>query len=123
MIKSIFSCQIQKEKYFTNRYNSIFINHHPCHKNNTCPDKYVFNNFCDSKSLRVIKTIRVRLIWLLKLLKDESVNFKIVHLVRDPRPVYKSYQKLGWVLSYEDCNAALQDLIVGELIQREYPER
>ena len=49
---------------------------------------------CLKSKVRIIKTIRTRLTWLVDIL-EEFPNLKIVHLVRDPRAVVNSLIRVG----------------------------
>ena len=49
---------------------------------------------CLKSKVRIIKTIRTRLVWLLDIL-EEFPTLKIIHLVRDPRAVVNSLIRVG----------------------------
>ncbi|CAL4137318.1 unnamed protein product, partial [Meganyctiphanes norvegica] len=82
------------------------------------------NAACRKQPIRVIKTIRTRVSWLPALLQDSSLNFKVIHLVRDPRASLISGWKRGWKTSAEkSCKDIGEDLINGQILKDTYPGR
>lgn len=79
---------------------------------------------CQRHPIRVVKTIRTRVAWLVPLLSDPTLDIKVIHLVRDPRPSLISAWSLGWNSSAQDtCKDIDQDMAAGRMLAKLYPER
>ncbi|XP_064111789.1 carbohydrate sulfotransferase 1-like [Macrobrachium nipponense] len=79
---------------------------------------------CLQEPLRIIKTIRTRLQWTKELLEDESLDMKVIHLVRDPRGSLTSMDELEWNVTTQDiCHRIEDDLQQRAEMERLYPDR
>lgn len=79
---------------------------------------------CLQEPLRIIKTIRTRLQWTKELLEDESLDMKVIHLVRDPRGSLTSMEELEWNVTTQDiCHRIEDDLKQREEMELLYPDR
>ncbi|XP_042242250.1 carbohydrate sulfotransferase 4-like isoform X2 [Homarus americanus] len=125
-LQGIFTCNIsdvllkgfRKEPKFTIRHNYI----HTCGKD--CFKPKQLNQACRSEPIRVVKTIRTRLSWLLPLLNDSSSRVKVIHLVRDPRGALISAWKIKWTISSSvSCCDIRKDLYSGKDILQVFPNR
>ncbi|XP_042891617.1 carbohydrate sulfotransferase 3-like [Penaeus japonicus] len=125
--KQIFTCNIRsallkplmKESRFTirNSYRSL------CKSNGTCYDPVEMNRVCSQHSMRIVKTIRTRVAWLVPLLKDPDIDLKILHLVRDPRASVISAAKQWDVRPERKCANLEEDLQSGRLLNDLFPGR
>lgn len=53
-------------------------------------------DLCEQKEAVLVKTIRVRLSLMKTMMKDRSLNLKLIHLVRDPRGIMNSLAHVKW---------------------------
>jgi len=65
--------------------------------------KYI-QNACRLFPFQVMKTVRLRMNLIEPLLKDESLNLKVVLLVRDPRGMYESRMRRDFCPGNPDCD-------------------
>ena len=99
-------------------------------------------NYCINKHLRVkcidtrvraVKTVRGTMDEAEVLLENDP-NFKVVHLLRDPRGVTRSRMGATWSRGFYDahkeertahvyCTTALQDYKTSERLRKKYPQR
>ena len=86
---------------------------------------------CLKSKVRIIKTIRTRLTWLLDIL-EEFPSLKIIHLVRDPRAVVNSLIRVGECkvnnggvpgCSHYFCSAMEEDLSTFKILKMLYQGR
>ncbi|KAB0789967.1 hypothetical protein PPYR_15747 [Photinus pyralis] len=68
-----------------------------------CWDPMFLSEFCKLFPFQSIKVVRLRLELTEELLKDESLNVRILLLVRDPRGTLQSRKHTTWCLGFPDC--------------------
>ncbi|XP_068214700.1 carbohydrate sulfotransferase 1-like isoform X4 [Palaemon carinicauda] len=79
---------------------------------------------CRNATVRIIKVIRSRMAWIEDLLKDDSLNVKLIYLTRDPRATLASYRHMGWNNSpARQCHDMDQDLQTFARFAHLYPGR
>ncbi|XP_068232384.1 carbohydrate sulfotransferase 1-like [Palaemon carinicauda] len=77
---------------------------------------------CRNSSVRIIKVIRCRVAWIEDLLKDDSLNIKVIYLTRDPRGTLASYRTRQWENSpSEQCTKMEEDMRNLERFAKLYP--
>ena len=86
---------------------------------------------CMKSKFRIVKSIRIRLTWLLDIL-EEFPTLKIIHLVRDPRAVVNSLIRVGECKVQHDgvpgcshyfCSAMEEDLSTFKILKMLYLDR
>ena len=97
-----------------------------------------FNTACQAKSLRIAKTVRASMASMEHLL--ESIpNFRVIHLIRDPRPValsrinYPNKAVVSIAAGNDDftivreaemyCKIVVDDIRAKQLLEQKYPGR
>lgn len=55
---------------------------------------------CRTYPMMIVKTIRTRLEWITSLMDDTELGLRVIHLVRDPRPVRMSQKRLLFSSDY-----------------------
>lgn len=98
------------------------------HKNKTlkktCVNRMELHKLCRSAPIRIVKVIRARLSWIETFLQDPLLNFKVIHLVRDPRGSLNSIRKFGWVKDPPiRCGDLENDLITYDNFHKRFPSR
>ncbi|XP_068214699.1 carbohydrate sulfotransferase 1-like isoform X3 [Palaemon carinicauda] len=79
---------------------------------------------CLNSRVRIIKVIRSRMAWVEDLLKDDTLNMKLIYLTRDPRATLSSYNQLGWGNSAPtQCGDMKKDLDTYDRFERLYPKK
>ncbi|XP_071535422.1 carbohydrate sulfotransferase 5-like [Panulirus ornatus] len=125
-LRALFTCNIdglilealKRKSRFTIRNQYIKTCKRKCFISN------LLNSACRNKPIRVVKTIRMQVAWLLPLLEDPASNVKMIHLVRDPRASLISAWKEKWDITPEkSCSRISQDLQSGRNLNKLYPER
>ena len=98
---------------------------------------HLFRQSCESRTLRAVKLVRSTMRSMEPLLRTLP-NFRVIHLVRDPRPVmlsrlrfdssglgyYSLTRKNGSIMSKEAklfCSTVLSDLRLSSGLQEKYP--
>lgn len=69
-----------------------------------CWEPKFLNDFCRLFPFQSMKVVRLRLALAEELLKDDSLNVKIVLLVRDPRGTIQSRKHREWCPGQPDCD-------------------
>lgn len=85
----------------------------------------ILQHICLNRPITTFKTIRLKMNTIEKLLKKRP-RLKILYLVRDPRAVYLSLQKVGWYKNYkvkDHCEILSKELNKSILLQQKYPQR
>lgn len=78
---------------------------HQCHSYpQFCWDPKFLNDFCRLFPFQSMKVVRLRLALAEELLKDDTLNVKIVLLVRDPRGTIQSRKHREWCPGQPDCD-------------------
>lgn len=125
-LRALFTCNIdglilealQKLRHFTIRHKYL----KTCKKK--CFNSHLLNSACRNESIRVVKTIRMQVTWLPPLLEDADSNLKVIHLVRDPRPMLLSTWRVGWNITQKmGCSMISHDLQTGRNLAALYPGR
>lgn len=98
------------------------------HENKTmkkvCVNRMEIHQLCRTAPIRIMKVIRARLSWIEIFLQDPLLNFKVIHLVRDPRGSLNSIRKFGWVKDPPiRCRDLENDLITFDNFYRKFPSR
>lgn len=128
-LKAMFTCNIQGLilKAIQNSAAPIIKHNNlaPCENNTAeCLTSEQLNIKCRNNSVKIIKTIRTKVSWLLPLLDDPAINLKVIHLVRDPRGSLISNWKAGWNNTAErSCLNMRDDLNSGRNLFRLYPDK
>ena len=68
-----------------------------------CYDPDYVQNICELHPIQLVKTVRMRTRQIAPLLDDPDLNIKLIVLMRDPRAVRSSRNKLKWC-SFDACN-------------------
>ena len=106
-LKNLVSCQFNSENFgflqhVAQHSNKFLMKSHNLRLWNSCQNINILprdamclmpeylNRLCPLYPIKLIKTVRIRVKMLKDLLKDPSINFKFIVLVRDPRGVYNS---------------------------------
>ena len=89
------------------------------------------NQICSLHPIRLIKTVRLRVAKVEKLLQDPAMNLRVVLLVRDPRGVYNSRgsgRVASWCKEKEECadptvgcRDLADDIVAAEDLAARYP--
>lgn len=77
---------------------------------------------CRSKEIKVVKTIRMRVAWMIPLLNSIE-SLRIIHLVRDPRGSLLSMSHLWKAHFKSECDNLSNDLLIGKFLPSLYPNR
>ncbi|CAL4122569.1 unnamed protein product, partial [Meganyctiphanes norvegica] len=132
-IKSLFRCEIEKE--FENWFKANpdwikwwNIKAKRCYSMKTYHGKLkCFSNFnikqdCEESNAIIMKVIRARMSWIEPFILDQSLNLKIIHIVRDPRASIKSIMQFnGWNKDAKyRCGHLHQDMKVYKTLQDKY---
>ena len=97
-----------------------------------CINKYL-KEPCKKTQTRAIKTVRGTMDEA-EVLLEKDPNFKVIHLLRDPRGVTRSRMKATWSRGFYDahkedriahvyCTTALHDYMTSERLRDKYPNR
>lgn len=80
---------------------------------------------CRTFPMMVVKTIRARLEWIMSLMDDKELGLRVIHLVRDPRPVRMSLRRLSFGGEYTAaaCDNMLKDMKFKEEMEKRYSAR
>ncbi|XP_069100947.1 carbohydrate sulfotransferase 4-like isoform X2 [Argopecten irradians] len=83
---------------------------------------------CESSTIRVIKTIRVRMKRTVQSLLERIPGLKVIHLFRDQRPRLLSAERTPTMLFHSlqttaksECSNALDDIVIHQELERTYP--
>jgi hypothetical protein len=98
-----------------------------------CHDPEFVGNLCSNFPIHLIKTVRLRVKELSALIENDPLitkEWKIIHLIRDPRGIMASRAGLGWCQVNPACNnvsrlcAELEDDVkLTEGLVKRYPNR
>ncbi|XP_068250034.1 carbohydrate sulfotransferase 3-like [Palaemon carinicauda] len=95
-----------------------------CHSKQACFNIPRLSKICSREPIRLVKTIRTRVSWLLPLLQDQDLNLHVIHIARDPRASIISNWKAGWNVSPKNlCEGLLEDLQYGPHLREIMPSR
>ena len=90
----------------------------------SCISHFNLTKICVESKYRILKTIRADISFLENLLKDEENNFKLVHLVRDPRGSLMSIAQFNWDKDpYNRCSTLHKDIINFNKLHLLYPTK
>ncbi|XP_066944867.1 carbohydrate sulfotransferase 5-like [Macrobrachium rosenbergii] len=80
---------------------------------------------CSNSTVRLVKVVRARMHSFSKVMADPEVNFKLVHLTRDPRGAMESISHFaGWDKDpAERCRGLEEDLDTYEVFSDRYPSK
>ncbi|KAF2368618.1 P-loop containing nucleoside triphosphate hydrolase [Trinorchestia longiramus] len=89
------------------------------------PTEELMQKLCLSATNRVLKTIKLPLVWIKNIVEDPKENVKFIHLVRDPRASFQSARKLGYLTAPEATRCLLieQDLNASAILERRHPDK
>lgn len=73
--------------------------------NKLCYDPGYVQSICSLHPINLVKTVRMRTRQIAPILDEADLNVKIIVLMRDPRAVRSSRNKIGWC-NFEACNSA-----------------
>ncbi|XP_069100945.1 carbohydrate sulfotransferase 4-like [Argopecten irradians] len=83
---------------------------------------------CESSTIRVIKTIRVRMKRTVQSLLERIPGLKVIHLFRDQRPRLLSAERTPKMLIYSlqttakrECLNVLNDIVIHQALEQAYP--
>ncbi|XP_065169716.1 carbohydrate sulfotransferase 5-like [Atheta coriaria] len=85
-----------------------------CEPSHLCWDASFLNEFCKLFPFQMMKIVRLRLKLAEELLRDESLNVKVVLLVRDPRGTLQSRKHRDWCPGNADCDKP--DLLCADMV-------
>ncbi|RXG57855.1 Carbohydrate sulfotransferase 5 [Armadillidium vulgare] len=136
-IKDIFTCNItfhHEYMKYLREYQYVLVHNkfmwNSCYANRAyCFDPNFMSQICQLTPLNVMKTVRLGLLPVDKLLSDKTLNLKVIHLVRDPRGSLHSRIKLPWCKSKicrdpkTVCDSLYTDLKLSDSFLKKYPER
>lgn len=140
-VQSIFQCQFSADYLRSINGLSGFPNDmqrnrrvwDECHYNRTlCYDPQFVGHLCSYFPVNLIKTVRLRVKELMTLMDSypSSKDWKIVHLVRDPRGIMSSREGLKWCKMMPACNSAsilctdlVEDLELIKGLRAQFPDR
>ncbi|XP_031358473.1 carbohydrate sulfotransferase 5-like [Photinus pyralis] len=95
-----------------------------------CWDPTFLREFCKLFPFQSMKVVRLRLALAEELLKDESLNVRVLLLIRDPRGTLQSRKHRDWCPGAPDCdqpNLLCEDIVADYKtairFQNEYPTR
>ncbi|XP_069982612.1 carbohydrate sulfotransferase 1 isoform X1 [Penaeus vannamei] len=96
-----------------------------CRNWDTCLTIPRLTGACRAEPTRIMKVIRLRVVWMKELLDDPRYDVKVVHLVRDPRGSLYSMAKLHLhkLMPEYHCPLIYDDLVNGPKFMAEYPGR
>ena len=99
-------------------------------KTSFCWKPDFLNKFCLLFPFQSIKTVRLRLNLTRQFIKDQSLNVRVLLLVRDPRGTIQSQKHRTWCSGNPDCEdpkLLCQDLVDDyrsfQVLKREFPDR
>lgn len=137
LLKSILTCDYSElDDYVAYMRNLTFLMQHNTRLWNSCTlnralcfDKDYLSRVCSYMPVNVLKTVRMGLSPVIKLLQDEALDLRVVHLVRDPRGCLHSRMQLSWCQSpacrdpATVCQDLLTDLTYSDWLKKNYSER
>ncbi|XP_069950453.1 carbohydrate sulfotransferase 3-like [Cherax quadricarinatus] len=90
-----------------------------------CLKKLNLREMCLLSPIRIIKVIRARMAWMKNLLSNNSLDLKIIHLIRDPRGSLYSISKFkDWNKDpHERCLGLQEDLQSFDQLSQEFPTK
>ncbi|XP_064083711.1 carbohydrate sulfotransferase 5-like [Macrobrachium nipponense] len=90
-----------------------------------CIGNLVLRETCSKSPVRFVKVVRARMHSFSKVMLDPEVNFKLIHLTRDPRGAMESIVHFaGWNKDpAERCKGLEQDLDTYEVFSDRYPSK
>jgi len=79
-------------------------------------------NYCIESNNRVVKTIRARLHLVEPLLRDPTIDVKVIHLYRDVRGSFTSKTKVKGLMDYSStCSKVKLDYMSYQTLKKQYP--
>lgn len=137
LLRSILTCDYSHmDEYIAYQRNVTFLLRHNTRLWNSCTlnralcfDKDYVSRVCSYMPVNVLKTVRMGVSPVIKLLEDKALDLRVVHLVRDPRGCLHSRMQLSWCqsLACRDpahvCQDLLQDLNHSEQLMEKYSDR
>lgn len=141
LIQSIFQCQFSADflrsvNGLSGLPNDMRRNRRvwdECHYNRSlCHDPQFVGSLCSYSPVNLIKTVRLRVNELITLMKNDtsSKDWKIIHLVRDPRGIMSSREGLNWCKVNPACNDVsrlctelVEDLELIKELATQFPNR
>ncbi|XP_068247579.1 carbohydrate sulfotransferase 3-like [Palaemon carinicauda] len=130
LLKDMIYCRISNEfaQWLKTRSSSSNIFRHPvtklnCRNWSSCLVPSRLQNACREEHIRVMKVIRIRMMWMRPLLDDPQVDLKVIHLVRDPRGSLYSMAKnqLHKLDPGYYCPLIEDDILQTPKLMQEYP--
>lgn len=136
-MKDIFTCNISSHREYMKylqEYQYVLIHNkfmwNSCYGNTAfCFDANFMSRVCKLAPLNVMKTVRLGLLPVEKFLNDETLNLKVIYLIRDPRGSLNSRLKLKWCKSRlcrdpkTVCDSLYTDLKISDSYLKKYPEK
>lgn len=114
-----------RQRYYRKANRYVF---KKCKERETCGVKD-FTEICMKANVHVIKLIRLSLKWVWPLLKDDTLDLKVIYLARDPRAVLLSRTKDRWCKSDSCrdpnvvCDLLQEDLQQAEALTQNFPNK
>ena len=98
--------------------------------NAACFTPEFLNRVCPLFPIRLIKTVRLRMTLVEKLLRDADLSLKVIFLVRDPRGVMHSRDSMDWCSDSSACSSVdvmckdlFSDVQYANELDEKYPGR
>ncbi|XP_076044824.1 carbohydrate sulfotransferase 4-like [Oratosquilla oratoria] len=91
---------------------------------NDCMRRFDLLAMCKAAETIVVKTIRLRLSWIERDLSKFPSHLKVIHLIRDPRPVRLSTRAFGWEKDTKKiCRTMENDMDAYTMSKDNFPSR
>ena len=142
-LRSLYSCSftesnegflkhVAENSFLLRKHNKRLWNScsHLRHRETMCLSPDYLNQICPLHPIRLIKTVRLRVMKVEKLLEDPAMDLRVVLLVRDPRGVYNS-RNSGPVVNWckeeicadpgVGCRDLADDILAAEDLAVRYP--
>ncbi|KAK7087058.1 hypothetical protein SK128_007231 [Halocaridina rubra] len=117
---------MSRQKYYMKWNGYLF---KQCKKKMSCADSAFINEVCKQADLHLAKVLRLSLKWVRPLLQDERLDLRVIYVVRDPRAVLLSRERVDWcqTLSCSNpvmvCELLQEDLKQIQSLSKNFPDK